>query len=65
MTLQRRGDVRALQGSMGLELDSERQRLAAASFLYQLAQEVREGNVDGFEVGWAGNDVVATWEQRK
>ena len=60
--LQSRGEVRALFGGMQTQAkDSRRSQVAAASYLYQLAEQVRDGSVRDFDVRWnATGDVEAS-----
>ena len=67
MQLQTRDQVRALFGGaeMGIK-NSRKSQLAAASYLYQLAEQVRNGAVQDFDVSWAsqGNVEASVTPQR-
>jgi len=67
MQLQTREDVRALFGGATMQVkDSRRSQLAAASYLYQLAEQVRAGSVQDFDVRWVSHgDVEATVTPRR
>lgn len=59
MQLQTRDQVRALLGSVMMHgKDSRRSQVAAASYLYQLAEQVRDGSVQDFDVRWASQGDV-------
>lgn len=53
MQLNTRDQVRALFGCAGMQSkDSRQSQVAAASYLYQLAEQVRDGSVQDFDVRW-------------
>jgi len=65
--LETRSEVRTLFGRAETRAtDSRRSQVAAASYLYQLAEQVRAGTVQDFDVRWASHgDVEASVTPRR
>lgn len=64
--LRSQGDVRRLQGEIsgsGSGCEEKRARLRASSYLVQLAEQVRNGEIRSFGVQWCGADIDAELER--